>query len=311
MVVGKKVGLRIVVVLTLMMLVSSSLLVPVSAVSVPESIESEPDEFNPALVHIYYDKECEEVTSMVASTVAPLKEEGIRVETFDIRSILLLELELERHQPDYAVYYFQSNEAGIVVRNEPVTWKRVADIVSSNHQTQHIFGIGSAYNLKEYLGEIPNLHIDDSEVLDVRLGRLFTLWTIADTMSLSDESRWSMIGEDLREAVLRDFADNVNEYMSKGVLPETYTGENVPDPIDNPALTESWIEEEKQYNEAGEELMPVMRLGTPAADEDYIELREMMPTSGVGGPMGWLLDSVLTVMIGLGFIGLELHVEAA
>lgn len=311
MAVKKKVGLRVIVILTVMMLVSSSLFAPVVAVSIPESVKVERNEFNPALVHVYYDSECEEVKGMVPSTVTPLIKEGILVESFDIASILSLEVELDRHHPDYAVYYFQSCQVGIFVRDTLVTWERVADAIEPNHQTEHIFGIGSADNLREHIGEAPNLHVDDSDIMDVRLGSLYAVWTIADTMSMSDEPTWSMTGENLRETVLRDFADNINEYFSKGLIPETYTGEDIPEPITDPALTESWIEEEKQYNEAGEELKPVMRLGTPAADEDYIDLREMMPDSGVGGPMGWLLDTVLAAMVGLGFVGLQLHIDAA
>jgi hypothetical protein len=309
---NRKVGLsKVVVILTVMMLVSSSLFVPVSAISLPEKVENGDIEYNPTHVHIYYDEECEESKSMVPSTITPLLKEGILVESFDIESILLLETKLDRYSPDFAVYYFQSCQAGIMVRNDLVSWDRVADIISNNHHTEHVFGVGSASNLKAYLEDTSNLHVDDSEVIDVRLGRLFALWTIADTMSMSDEPTRSETGEHLREMVLRDFADNINEYFAKGVMPEVYTGENVPDPIDNPALTESWIIEEKQYNDDGEELKPVMRLGTPSAEEDYIDLREMAPTSGIGGPMGWLIDTVLYSMIDLGFQDLSIHVDAA
>jgi len=309
---NKKVGIRkVLVILTVMMLVSPSLFAPVTAVSIPESVEVAQKEFNSVLVHVYFDKESAEAKSMVPSTITPLLKEGIIVESFDIESILIIEIELERYQPDYAVYYFQSCQAGIFVRDELVTWEYVADAISPNKQTEHIFGVGSASNIKEYLGNATNLHVDDSEVIDVRLGRLYALWTIADTLSISDDPTWSVTGEHLRETMLRDFSDNINEYFAKGIMPETYTGENVPDPIENPALTDSWIEEEKQYDDAGEELQPVMRLGTPAADDDYIDLREMAPTSGVGGPMGWLLDTVLEAMIGLGFHSLGLHVDAA
>jgi len=311
MVVRSNIGLRILVMLILTMLMSSSLIVPVSAVSLPETEGPENDEINPALVHIYYDKECKAVADMARRTIMPLKEAGFLVSVIDIDSIHLLEVELERHNPDYAVYYFQSCQAGILIRDRIETWKRVADVISTHYQIEHIFGVGSASNLKEYTGEAPNLHVDGSDVMDISLGRLFTLWTIADTMSMSDKPSWSATGEVLRETMLRDFADNINEYFSKGLMPETYTGENVLEPIDNPALTESWIEEEKQYDDDGEELKPILKLGIPAADEDYIDLREMMPTSGVGGPMGWLLDTVLYSMIDLGFLGLKIHVDAA
>ncbi len=294
-----------------MILLSSSLMFPVSASALPEPTEPEIAEYNPALVHIYYDKECEESKSMVIETISPLVKQGILVESFDISSILLLDAELDRYRPDYAIYYFQSNQDGIVIRDIPVPWKEVADVIGKYSFIEHIFGIGSAYRLKDFMGDAANLHVDDAEVLDVRLGRLYSIWTIADTMSLSDRPKWSRTGENLREDVLRDFADNINEYFAKGVMPEVYTGEHVPDPITDPALTESWVVEEKQYNDQGEELEPIMRLGIPSQGEDYIGLREMAPTSGVGGPLGWLIDTVLYSLIDLGFQDLSIHVDAA
>ncbi|MHA1907467.1 MAG: hypothetical protein ACW98Y_09255 [Candidatus Thorarchaeota archaeon] len=310
--VNRKVTLqKIVVVLTMMMLLSSSLMFPVSAVSVPESVESDEIEYNPALVHIFYDKESQVSKSMVLSTITPLAKQGILVESFDISNILQLEVKLDRYHPDYAVYYFQSCQAGIMIRDQLVAWERMADAISPQENTQHVFGVGSADNIMEYMTDAPNLHLDESEVMDVRLGRLYTLWTIADTMSLSDEPTWPATGESLREDVLRDFSENINEYMAKGVMPEEFTGESVPDPIDNPDLTESWVVEEKQFDEQGKELQPLMRLGTPAQTEDYIGLREMAPTSGIGGPMGWLIDTVLYSLIDLGFQNLAMHIDAA
>jgi len=294
----------------MMMLLSASLLFPVSASSIPESVEPEKIiEYNPALVHIYYDAKSVEAKSMVLSTINPLIKADILVESFDVSTILLLDIHLESYQPDYAIYYFQSSQAGITIRDNLVSWELLADVIGDYSQTEHVFGVGSAYNLKDYLGEAANLHVDEAEVLDVSLGRLYAIWKVADTMAMSDEPTWDKTGEVLREIVLRDFSDNINEYFAKGVYPESYTGENVPDPITDPALTQSWIVEEKQYNEeTGEELQPIMRMGTPAAEEDYIDLMEMAPKSGIGGPMGWLIDTLILSLIGLGFQDLSLHI---
>ncbi|MFW9978681.1 MAG: hypothetical protein ACFFEJ_11430 [Candidatus Thorarchaeota archaeon] len=307
-----KVGLRkVVVIITVMMLVSSSLMFPVSAASIPEVVEPQVAKATPALIHIYYDKECLEARAMLLDSMNPLLQNGILVDSFDVSSILQLEAELDRYRPDYAIYYFQSCQAGLMFREEITSWKVVAETLADFPRIEHIFGVGSAFIIKDYLGEPANLHVDDSEVIDVRLGRLYALWEVADTMALSDEPTWAAKGECLRETVLRDFSDNINEYMAKGVVPEEYTGEHIPDPITDPALTESWVIEEKQYDDKGEELMPIMRLGIPAQSEDYIGLREMAPTSGVGGPMGWLIDTVLYSMIDLGLQNLAIHIDAA
>ncbi|MFW9839215.1 MAG: hypothetical protein ACFFE7_17000, partial [Candidatus Thorarchaeota archaeon] len=82
---NKKIVLRRgAVLLALMMLVSSSLFFPVSAVSLPKTVETRQEvPVRPVKVHIYYDSSAEEVKDLVPSTVVTLIESGILVETFD------------------------------------------------------------------------------------------------------------------------------------------------------------------------------------------------------------------------------------
>ena len=308
-----KVGFRKgVVLVALAMLITSSFFYPVSTVSVPDGVDHKDEQkAQPVLVHIYYDGSSEQAQKMRVTTIAPLAKNGLFVESFDTSSISMLEYTVARLNPDYAIYYFESSMAGITIHGEEVTWMRVSDIVKDNLQTEHIFGIGNAVNLRDYVGDITNLHVDTSDVLDIRLGQLYSIWEVADSMSGSADTGWSQMGESLREDILRDFATNINEYFSKGLIPDDYTGERVPTPIDDPALTDSWIEEEKQFDEAGDELEPVLKAGSLAADDDYIVLREMFVSSGIGGPIGWLLDTLIAAMINLGFSDLALNVIAA
>ncbi|MFW9817531.1 MAG: hypothetical protein ACFFEW_16540, partial [Candidatus Thorarchaeota archaeon] len=301
------------VLLAIMILVSSSMFFPVSAASVPEQPETMKEQnVRPVLVHIYYDSSVEKTTSMIPYTREALVENSILVESFDVENILQLEVYLNGMRPDYAVYYFESSQEGVEIRGDFVTWERLADSIGHHPYIKHIFGMGSAYVIKDYLGDAPNLFTDDSDVLDISLGRLFAIWTIADTLSSTNTETWRETGEDLRETALRDFSDNINEYFSKGIIPEEYTGERVPKPITDPNLTDSWIVEEKQQDDEGRELSPLMRLGIPAeVGEDYIALKEMSIESGIGGPIGWLIDTVLSSLIDLGFQDLAIHQDAA
>ncbi|MFW9850861.1 MAG: hypothetical protein ACFFF4_17170, partial [Candidatus Thorarchaeota archaeon] len=311
--INRKNGLRIVAVTFLIMsLLSSSIFVPVSATTLPESTDTdEKKEITPILVHIYYDSTSVEAKSVVLDTITTLSKSGILVEKYDISSILEIEFKLDRIRPNFAVYYFQSNTNGIQIQDQSISWEQLAQVIERASRTEHVLGIGNAIILEDYLEDTSNLHVDTADLMDVRLGRLFTLWTIADTVAASEKDGWANRGEALRETVLRDFADNINEYMAKGVMPDVYTGERVPRPITDPALTESWIEEEKQYDDDGKELQPVMKLGTLAQSGDYIRLREMLVTSGIGGPIGWLLDTVIGSLIELGFQDLAVHRNAA
>ena len=308
---------RAVVLMALAMLVTSSLFFPVSAVTVTDDFDQLQadddvgDKSRSALVHIYYDGSSDEVKSMVPRTVSALLEHGFLVEIFDIESILHLESTILSLSPDYAVYYFNSSQQGIKIHDETASWERLAETIARTLAIKHVFGVGSAYNLKTYLDNATNLFFDDSDVLDVELGRLYAEWTIADTMSKSDWVSWRNTGESLRETVLRDFSENVNEYFAKGIIPEDYTGERVPDIITDPNLTESWVTEDKQFDNDGNELEPLMRLGVPAVEENYIALKEISIESGIGGPIGWLLDTVLGSLIDLGFQDLAIHMDAA
>ncbi len=307
-----KIALRqAVVIAAIMMLVSSALLTPVSAVSVPEKIEIQsPSPVDPK-VHIYYDGKDPDMQICSIQTSRPLVMRGIDVLRFKIDSLLNLEYDVSLSKPDYAVYFFQSSQSGVEIGLESYTWAEVAEIVKDNPSVQHVFGVGSAYNLRDTLGNATNLHVENVEVIDIKLGVLYVQWRIADQLSKSSNDDWAETGEQLREDVISDFSDNINEYFSKSVYPETYTGERVPDPITDPRLTERWVEEIPQYDDNGEELQPVMKIGNLAAEEDYIDLRSMTPDSGVGGPMGWLIETVFYSLIDLGFQDLAVHVDAA
>jgi hypothetical protein len=272
-------------------------------------IDEEPDQ--KAKVHIFFDGSLEKIRNILSSTVETLSDNGLSVDTIDVNTFYDIKFDLSMLEFDYAVYFFDSSQDGIFINGDLFAWEQVARTVSDYPSTKHIFGMGSTNNLLSHLTDTSNVFFDDSDILDVRLGRLFVLWTIADTMSQSNYRSWSSTGENLRESVLRDFSDNVNEYFAKGIIPDEYTGENVPRPINDPNLTESWFEEEPQYDTQGEELEPVMRLGALAVDENYIPLKQMAIESGIGGPIGWLLDTVLGSLIDLGFQDLALHLDAA
>ncbi|MDF1540912.1 MAG: hypothetical protein P1Q69_18595, partial [Candidatus Thorarchaeota archaeon] len=229
-----------------------------------------------------------------------------------IDSALYLEYLLPITNVDEIVYIFQSNLYGIKIGDESMAWSRVAALVESNPHIQHVFGIGNAEVMLDYLEDADNLHIEESDVVDLRITVLHALLTTAEVLLDSTDDTITERGVNLRNWVVQNFTDDINEIISKGMIPDTSTGERDPEPIDNPALTESWIEEEKQFTDEGDELQPVMRAGhVESAEEDYIGLREMSPSSGVGGSIGWILDALLNVITDNGFEDLELHVDAA
>ncbi|MGY5853186.1 MAG: hypothetical protein RTU92_06435 [Candidatus Thorarchaeota archaeon] len=117
-------------------------------------------------------------------------------------------------------------------------------------------------------------------------------------------------GEELREFVLNDLSENINDYFSRAIIPLTYTGEE-PEFV-APPVSETFAEEVPQLDEAGEPLEPLVKLGNTLAQDDYILLREITEKStGTGGPIGKILTSLLRLFIRHQFSGLRMHIDAA
>jgi len=303
---------RLLVILLVLVLVVPAVISPVPVLAAETRGEASSLSKRPFEVWILKDGRNTDILAAAWEIQRPLRNHGIEVQSVTVECLPEMEHLLSVDPPDAVVYLFESSLDGILIQGQRVSWGAIAYIINQCPSIHHIFGIGNAERLLDYTSPSDNLHIEGGDWLDLRLTVLHTLWTTVGILADSGSSTYAKTGEKLRGWVLQDFANNINEILSKGLIPDTTTGERVPDPIDNPALTKSWMVEEPQYDEAGDELKPVMRLSHLAqGDEEYIALREMSPTSGVGGAIGWLIDTLLYTVVDEGFEDLEIHVDAA
>ncbi|MCK5150418.1 MAG: hypothetical protein KAQ65_01200 [Candidatus Thorarchaeota archaeon] len=303
---------KVIVSIILGMLLCSALMFTASASTIHETEEKAPREPTIFRVVIMYDPNSPEICDIIRDIQKPLYSHGVNVRAVEANSPVHLEHLASATMTDEIIYIFQSNLQGIMVGDEYLDWRMVASIVETNPYKQHVFGIGNAEMMLEYLEDTDNLYLEESDVVDLRITVLHALLTTAEILLDSPDDTITERGVNLRTWIVQNFTDDINEIISKGMIPDTYTGERVPVPLKDPAFTESWIEEERQYDDSGEELQPVMRAGhVKAQEENYIGLREMSPSSGVGGSIGWILDALLNVITGNGFEDLELHVDAA
>ena len=294
-----------------MLMLSSATVVTAAASETPAVAKSRVNDGPETQVTVYFDSSANDIMSTVAIVSGCIQRCGIPVVQSGVQSILSLGYSLERSDPGVAVYIFQSSLSGIMIQREVVSWKDVAVLTATHNQMHHVFGIGNAKSLLQYVPDSERLHIDKTDMIDLKLTAVYSLWTTAEILIQSDSTVDSTRGEQLRTLVLKDFRENINEIISKALFPKTYTGERVPQPITNPRLTQSWVVEEPQLDAAGVELRPIMKMSAQDSASEYIPLREVCPESGVGGPIGWLLDLVLTLLTANGFEELQLNVEAA
>ena len=303
---------RLIVILLLLVLSVPAVISPTPVLAADTRSEASSSPERPFEVWVLEDGRNADILAAAWDIQRPLRNHGITVQSISVEGLLEMAHLLSVNPPDAAVYLFESSLDGVLIGDLRVSWSDIAHAINQCPGVHHIFGIGNAERLLDYTSPSDNLHIEGADIIDLRLTVLHTLWTTVEILADSGSKTYSKTGEELRRWVLQDFANDINEIVSKGLIPDTSTGERAPGPIENPALTKSWIVEEPQYDEAGNELMPVMRLTHSAQDdEDYIPLREMSPTSGVGGAIGWLLDTLLDAVVNEGLQDLEINVEAA
>jgi hypothetical protein len=259
---------------------------------------------------ILYDAREQEISNAVNTIFHSLVEHRISTEVVGIESFSVLEKSLARGDLWVAIYVFQSNLRGIHILGRMTPWKDVANLVEARRDVHHIFGIGNAKLLFDYLNDSEKVYVEGSDVVDLRLTVVYTLGTVADILKGENSPERVEMGEELRKYVAQDFVENINEIFSKTVVPVSFTGEQSPMVLDDPRLTESYVEELPQSDAQGNVLQPIVKLGS-SSNDDYISFREVPPKSGITGAIGWVLDTLLDVIVAQGFGGLEIHTDAA
>jgi hypothetical protein len=224
---------------------------------------------------------------------------------------LALEYEVASRHSGISIYALESGIEGILVGGEKISWEEMANVIEKIPEMHHVFGIGNAYLMEDHLSSVDNVHFEECDVVDLRLTVLYAAWSTAEILSTSDNPQERAASKDLRKVVLKDVCENINELMSSSIMPQNYTGEKISEEPNNPKLRETWAREIPQYSESGESLNPLMRLAADNDSEDYIKLRKMSPDSGIGGPIGWLIEEVLYALVDEGLDSLEMHVDAA
>lgn len=277
------------------------------------SNESTIAEHQPSVL-ILYDSGDTDLTACAVTIRTVVFDSGIPTRILGVQSYSFLEYALCCEAAEIIIYVFQSNSYGIIIRDQEVSWSDLTSTVSIYSDVEHIVPLGNSNEMKKINPNSPNLHTETANVVDLRLAQIFSLWITAEILVDYPSKTVQEKGRELRNVVMHDFCDNISELMSKSAFPDVSTGEDIPDPITDPRLTETWSEVIPQYDEEGTELKPILRLSSESAQDEeseYISLRDMTPTSGIGGAIGWVLDHLLSAITGQGMEDLQLNMDAA
>jgi hypothetical protein len=144
----------------------------------------------------------------------------------EVSSTIKLEHVLDESGVWIAIYLFKSNLENITIGKEALKWEDFAQLLQRYKSIHHILGIGNTRILAQFVGENPsNIHLEGSDVIDVKLTFLYSLWTIADVLK-TKKSYWYREAElDIRRVGLKFFADNFNDLFERTIDPKLPLGE--------------------------------------------------------------------------------------
>ncbi len=281
--------------------------------------------FDSDLIGIFYDHEDEIAKQTGEALVNSLGLMTPNVKGYAISKLDAIPEIFFQEEFDIAVYVFPSSDEGLKITGEHKvvthSWSTVGkmfgDLVTDYPNVEHIFAMGNTYQLMQHIKVNGNFHVSNSEMGDAKIFYLYALWTIADILEAKG-GKEAKLGNDIRMASLKFFADNFNDIAARNISPESPLGEESPDTIErrkqkfferNPPRVEKIPDEgyvidpvtKREMNpETGE-----LRLDGYGAD--IFPRSSVMPTdfilalipeeSGLRGPIGGIIDDFLGFLL--------------
>ncbi|MFW9992179.1 MAG: hypothetical protein ACFFD4_09050 [Candidatus Odinarchaeota archaeon] len=269
-------------------------------------------------IGIFYDASDDAATGTGNSLIESLMLLTADVKGFTIQDLEDIQKSFTLERVTIAIYVFQSDYKAMFINEQPVPWSKVASMVENFPRITHIFATGNTYQL---LGQLPanmtNVYCSGDEILDAQHAFVYALWTLADVLENSKEVKANVLGNDVRMATLKYFADNFNDLLVKNIEAQDQLGVESPEtkerrvnsfyeahPEKVVAIpTEGFVIDEETGREVdavtGEvrtdylvDLIPRQSL----ASSDF-PLFDLMSESGLRGPIGGIVDKLLGLLV--------------
>ena len=234
---------------------------------------------------------------------------------------------------EIAIYVFPTDDKELkthqIYKERGYKWDNVASMVKKYHDIYHIFSTGNTAQLYDSLGDSDTSRIFGSgdEIADAQQLYIFTLWTLADVLENNLEGKFGLLGNDVRMATLRYFADNFNQIAATSLQASNPMG------VESVATKEARVNKfmndhpveytrpEKEGKVFDESIGRYVDAQTGEVDTNYgidifpktsslasdFILQLIPEETGLRGPVGGILDTLLGFLLEVGgdAIGLD------
>ncbi len=229
-------------------------------------------------------------------------------------------------EPWVAIYALRSGVDGVYFPDRNLTWPQFRDLLRQHRSTQHILGMGNTLSLEPFLDDEDTMvHHSASEQTDALVLVLYDVYAVKEMCEARANATASASGEEFRRAAddlermtLKVYADNFNAVFQRTVDPIDPVGEV--DPVAAEARRAAmWARHPPRIRDAAYKLTddgdlvevpvdqlpanfsPTIRLSTASevGASDFI-LGEIPLLSGLRGPIGKIVDVLLSVLSGHG-----------
>ena len=178
--------------------------------------------FDSDLIVVFYDEHDSLMNDTALSLVNSIGLMTPNIVGVPVNSLVDIETVLEYTPYMVAIYVFQSDTEGLFIHErigdsniKQFGWRVFAETLNSAGQTKHILAMGNTMQLHKYL-DIQlqsNVYASQDEQVDAQHMFIYALWTLADILEAETGKR-ALLGEDIRMASLKYFADNFNQLAS-------------------------------------------------------------------------------------------------
>jgi len=176
-------------------------------------------------IGIFYDPFDPVISQTAWDVYTALDIANVSSSLYEVSSAFELEHALSESGVWIAVYLFNSGLEGVTLGREVVGWKDFAQFLLRYKSVHHILGIGNTRKLAEYVGEdAKNIHLAETDLVDVKLTFLYSLWAVAEVLEKSKDYRHKEAELDIRRVGLKFFADNFNDLFERTLEPKVPLG---------------------------------------------------------------------------------------
>ncbi|WP_371803414.1 hypothetical protein [Candidatus Lokiarchaeum ossiferum] len=284
------------------------------------------DKYDLDWVYIFYDPNLPKMIDIAESVHEVIGFRLKNVRMIPISSATDLRLELY-DAPWLAIYALDSNLYGVNFEEYSLSWRTFTKLLLAQPNTQHIMGMGNTLTFDKFIPSDANyIHHSEAEQTDAILLTMFDIWSVAELAEKksAEDENYLKAAEDLKQMSGQIYADNFNALFQVSTEPQTPVGQIDPEAAEERKNamwdrheaelepTAYYKDEEGDLTEIPEEELdegfnPIIKLTAPeSAAEDDFDLGELPLFSGLSGPIGEIVDVLLTIMESTGDTSLSI-----